>query len=55
MYVSAVIMSALPQATAANPHTNLPNVYIEIANKMGFQQKEITRPFKFLAYCGSLS
>jgi hypothetical protein len=32
------LMSALPQAIAPNPHTNLLNV--QIANKMGFQQKE---------------
>jgi hypothetical protein len=31
-------MSASPQATAPNPHTNLLNVYIQIANKMGFQK-----------------
>jgi hypothetical protein len=30
-------MSAPPQATAPNPHTN---VYIQIANKMGFQQQQ---------------
>jgi hypothetical protein len=34
-------MSALPQAIAPNPHTNLLNVYIEIANKMGFQPKNM--------------
>jgi hypothetical protein len=33
-------MSALPQAIAPNPHTNLLNVYIQIPNKMGFQQKK---------------
>jgi hypothetical protein len=32
-------MSALSQATAPNPHINLLNVYIQIANKMEFQQK----------------
>jgi hypothetical protein len=32
-------MTALPQAIAPNPHTNLLNVYVQIANKMGFQQK----------------
>jgi hypothetical protein len=31
-------MSATPQATAPNPHTNLLNVYIQIANKMGFKK-----------------
>jgi hypothetical protein len=31
-------MSALPQAIAPNPHTNLLNVYVQIANKMGFQK-----------------
>jgi hypothetical protein len=33
------LMSVPPQAIAPNPHTNLLNVYIQIANKMGFQQK----------------
>jgi hypothetical protein len=33
-------MSAIPQAIAPNPHTNLLNVYIQIANKMGFQPKK---------------
>jgi hypothetical protein len=34
-------MSAPPQAIAPNPHTNLLNVYIQIANasKMGFQKQ----------------
>jgi hypothetical protein len=32
-------MSALPQATAPNPNTNLLNVYVQIANKMGFKKK----------------
>jgi hypothetical protein len=31
-------MSAPPQAIAPNPNTNLLNVYIQIANKMGFQK-----------------
>jgi hypothetical protein len=31
------LMSAPPQAIAPNPHTHLLNVYIQIANKMGFQ------------------
>jgi hypothetical protein len=30
-------MSAPPQSIAPNPYTNLLNVYIQIANKMGFQ------------------
>jgi hypothetical protein len=30
---------ALMSAIAPNPHTNLLNVYIQIANKMGFQKK----------------
>jgi hypothetical protein len=34
------LMSAPPQAVAPNPHTNLLNVYIQIANKMGFQQQQ---------------
>jgi hypothetical protein len=33
-------MSAHPQAIAPNPHTNLLNVYIQIAIKMGFQQQQ---------------
>jgi hypothetical protein len=33
-------MSAPPKAIAPSPHTNLLNVYIQIAKKMGFQQKE---------------
>jgi hypothetical protein len=35
------LMSAIPQAITPNPHTNLLNVYIQIANKMGFQPKKI--------------
>jgi hypothetical protein len=31
-------MSALPQAIPPNPHTNLLNVYIQIANKMGLKK-----------------
>jgi hypothetical protein len=34
------IWSALPQAIAPNPHANLLNVYIQIANKMGFEQQQ---------------
>jgi hypothetical protein len=34
------LMSAIPQAIAPNPHTNLLNAYIQIANKMGFQPKK---------------
>jgi hypothetical protein len=33
-------MTAFPQTIAPNPHTNLLNVYIQIANKMGFQQQQ---------------
>jgi hypothetical protein len=33
-------MSAIPQAITPNPHTSLLNVYIQIANKMGFQQQK---------------
>jgi hypothetical protein len=33
-------MSAIPQAITPNPHTNLLNVYIQIANNMGYQQKK---------------
>jgi hypothetical protein len=32
------LLSVPPQAIAPNPHTNLLNVYIQLANKMGFQQ-----------------
>jgi hypothetical protein len=32
------ILSAPPQDIAPNPHTNLLNVYIEVANKMGFKK-----------------
>jgi hypothetical protein len=31
-------MGVHPQAIAPNPHTNLLNVYIQIANKMGFKK-----------------
>jgi hypothetical protein len=31
-------MSALPQAIAPNPHTNLLNVYVHIANEMGLKK-----------------
>jgi hypothetical protein len=34
------LMSAPPQAIAPNPYTNLLNVYIQVANKMGFQPKK---------------
>jgi hypothetical protein len=33
-------MSALPQAIATNPHTNLQNVCIQIENKIGVSQKK---------------
>jgi hypothetical protein len=33
-------MSVLPQAIAPNPDTNLLNVYIQIANKMGVSNKK---------------
>jgi hypothetical protein len=36
-------MSVPPQAIAPNPHTNLLNVYIQIANKMGVQQQQQNR------------
>jgi hypothetical protein len=32
------LLSAPPQAIAPNPHTNLLNVYIQIANKLGFKK-----------------
>jgi hypothetical protein len=41
-------MSASPQAIAPNPYTNLLNVYIQIANKMGFQQKEEKKSLFFV-------
>jgi hypothetical protein len=31
------LLNALPQAIAPNSHTNLLNVYIQLANKMGFR------------------
>jgi hypothetical protein len=36
------LLSANPQAIAPNPHTNLLNIYIyiQIANKIGFQQQK---------------
>jgi hypothetical protein len=34
------LLSAPPQAIASNPHTNLLNVYIQLANKIGFQQQQ---------------
>jgi hypothetical protein len=34
------LMSVPSQAIAPNPHTNLLNVCIQIANKMGFQQQQ---------------
>jgi hypothetical protein len=34
------LMRAIPQAITLNPHTNLLNAYIQIANKMGFQQQQ---------------
>jgi hypothetical protein len=33
---------ALLSAITPNPHTNLLNVYVQIAHKMGFQSKELT-------------
>jgi hypothetical protein len=33
------LLSAPPQAIAPSAHTNLLDVYIQLANKMGFQQK----------------
>jgi hypothetical protein len=33
-------MSAIPQANTPNPHTNMLNVYMQIANKMEFQPKK---------------
>jgi hypothetical protein len=46
-------MSAIPQAIAPNPHTNLLNVYIQIANKMGVKNiyiymSTLTRKYRSL-------
>jgi hypothetical protein len=35
-------MTAIPQAITPNPNTNLLNVFIQIANKMGFQPKKMS-------------
>jgi hypothetical protein len=37
-------MGAILQAITPNPHTNLLNVYIQIANKMEFQPKQKNIP-----------
>jgi hypothetical protein len=42
------LMSAPPQAIAPNPHTNLLNVYIQLANKMGAKN---TLKFLFVYEC----
>jgi hypothetical protein len=42
-------MSAIPQAIIPKPHTNLLNVYIQIANKMWFKKPV------FLNCCSTLS
>jgi hypothetical protein len=43
-------MSALLRAIAPDPHTISPNVYIQIANKMGF--KNIVRDLTILtSFC----
>jgi hypothetical protein len=34
------LMCSIPQAITPNPHTNFVNVYIQIANKVGFQQNK---------------
>jgi hypothetical protein len=39
-------MSAPPEAIAPNLHTNLLNVYIQIANKMGCQKMAANEPKK---------
>jgi hypothetical protein len=39
------LMSAISQAITPNPHTNLLNVYIQIANEMGFQTTTKKRIF----------
>jgi hypothetical protein len=40
------LLIAPPQAIASNPHTNLLNVYIQLANKNGVSAKQIlSRPF----------
>jgi hypothetical protein len=40
-------MSAIPQAITFNPHTNLLNVYIQIANKMEFEPNKNKNNFFF--------
>jgi hypothetical protein len=42
-------MSALPQAIVPNSHTNLLNVYVQIANEMGFQQNKTKQKIKKLS------
>jgi hypothetical protein len=44
------LLSVPPQAIAPNPHTSLLNVYIQLANKMGFQQKQKTKQNKCLTH-----
>jgi hypothetical protein len=41
-------MSAIPLAITPNPHTNLLNVYIQIANKMGFQPTKNQQTFNVM-------
>jgi hypothetical protein len=38
-------MGAPPQAIARKPHISLLNVCIQIANKMGFQQKKSAQKY----------
>jgi hypothetical protein len=47
-------MSALPQAIAPNPHTNLLNGYVQIANKMGFQQQQQQQQQQLKSKCRNL-
>jgi hypothetical protein len=38
------LLIAPPQAIEPNPHINLLNVYIQLANNMGFQQQKSYNP-----------
>jgi hypothetical protein len=44
-------MGVIPQAIGPNPHTNLLNVYIQIANKMGFQKKKLLNSKYWVLSC----
>jgi hypothetical protein len=42
LFKFSVMSEGRNQAIAPNPHTNLLNVYIQLANKMGFKKNETT-------------